>query len=108
MSIQSQDRVLVEVAQATRALADAEADLAKARASAAAARRAFELIRASPAAASPGSLVWSLTAGAGAAVDIGTPVAEGVDGNVILDVPIVDVEAALLRKGMLADVGPGE
>ena len=97
--------MLLEIAQATRALADAQAVLAEARISAAAARQAFELISASPIVAPPGSLVWSVLAGAGAAVDAGTPVAEWIDCDVILvDVPVSDVEVGLLRKGMLADV----
>jgi CRP-like cAMP-binding protein len=104
-AFQSEDRVLLEIAQAKRALADAEAVLAEARASAAAARQAFELISASPIQAPPGSLVWSVLAGAGAAVDVGTPVAGWIDCDVILvDVPASDVEVGLLRKGMVADV----
>ena len=104
-AFQSEDRVLLELAQATRALADAEAVLAEARTSAAAARQAFELISVSPIVAPPGSLVWSVLAGAGAAVDLGTPVAEWIDCDVILvDVPASDVEVGLLRKGMPADV----
>ena len=75
------------------------------RLAAAAARQAFELISESPILAPPGSLVWSVLAGAGAAVEVGTPVAEWIDCDVILvDVPVSDVEVALLRKGMPADV----
>ena len=97
--------MLLELAQATRALADAQAVLAEARIAAAATREAFELISASPIVAPPGSLVWSVLAGAGAAVDVGTPVAEWIDCDVILvDVPASDVEVGLLRKGMPADV----
>jgi CRP-like cAMP-binding protein/multidrug resistance efflux pump len=104
-AFQSEDRVLLEIAQATRALADAEAALAEARAAAAAARQAFELISASPIVAPPGSLIWSVLAGAGAAVEVGTPVAEWIDCDVILvDVPVSDLEVGLLRKGMPADV----
>jgi len=104
-AFQSEDRVRLELAQATRALADARAVLAEARSSAAAAREAFELISASPIVAPTGSLVWSVLAGAGAAVDVGTPVAEWIDCDLILvDVPASDVEVGLLRKGMLADV----
>ena len=104
-AFQSEDLVSLELAQATRALADAQAVLAEARASAAATRQAFELISASPIVAPPGSLVRSVLAGAGAAVDVGTPVAEWIDCDVILvDVPASDVEVGLLRKGMAADV----
>jgi multidrug resistance efflux pump len=104
-AFQSEDRVLLEIAQATRALADAEATLTEARVAAAAARQAFELISMSPILAPPGSLVWSVLAGAGAAVDAGTPVAGWIDCDVILvDVPVSDVEVGLLRKDMSADV----
>jgi CRP/FNR family cyclic AMP-dependent transcriptional regulator len=104
-AFQAEDRVLLEIAQATRALADAEAALAEARASAAAAGQAFALISASPIVAPPGSLIWSVLAGAGAAVEVGTPVAEWIDCDMILvDVPVSDVEVGLLRKGMSAEV----
>ncbi|HZA67602.1 MAG TPA: HlyD family efflux transporter periplasmic adaptor subunit, partial [Geminicoccaceae bacterium] len=104
-AFQSEDRGLLEIAQTTRALADAEAVLAETRASAAAARQAFELISASPIVAPPGSLIWSVLAGAGAAVDVGTPIAEWIDCDVILvDVPVSDLEVGLLRKGMPAEV----
>jgi biotin carboxyl carrier protein len=84
-AFQCEDRVLLEVAQATRALADAEAVLAEARTSAAAARAAYELISASPIVAPPGSLVWSILARVGTAVDVGTPVAEWIDCDAILE-----------------------
>ena len=104
-AFQSQDRLLVELAQAMRALADAEAALAEARIAATGTREAFELISASPIVAPPGSLVWSVLAGAGAALEAGTPVAEWIDCDVILvDVPASDVEVGLLREGMPADV----
>lgn len=104
-AFQSEDWVVLELAQAARALADARAALAEARIAAATAREAFELISASPIVAPPGSLVWSVLAGAGTAVEAGTPVAEWIDCDVILvDVPASDVEVGLLRHGMLADV----
>ena len=104
-AFQSEDRVLLEVAQATRAIANAEGVLAEARTSAAVARAALELISASPIVAPPGSLVWSVLARVGTAVDVGTPIAEWIDCDAILvDVPVSDVEVGLLRKGMPADV----
>jgi multidrug resistance efflux pump len=104
-AFQSEDRVLLELAQATRALADAQAALAEARAAAAAARQEFDMISASPIVTPPGSLVWSVLAGAGAAVDVGTPVAEWIDCDTILvDVPVSDLEVGLLRQGMPAEV----
>ena len=104
-AFQSEDQVLLQLAQATRALADARAALAEARATVAAARQAFELISVSPIVAPPGRLVWSVVAGAGTAVNAGTPVAQWIDCDVILvDVPASDLEVGLLRKGMPADV----
>lgn len=104
-AFQAEDRALLEIAQAERALADAEAVLAEARASAAAARQAFGLISASPIGAPPGSLVWSFLASAGTTVNVGAPVAEWIDCDVILvDVPVSDLEVGLLRVGMPADV----
>jgi HlyD family secretion protein len=68
-------------------------------------RHCFELISASPIVAPSGSLVRSVLARPGAAVGVGTPVAEWIDCDVILvDVPVSDLEVGLLRKGMLADV----
>jgi CRP-like cAMP-binding protein len=79
--------------------------LVKARVSAETARKAFALIRASPVVAPPGSLVWSTIAGTGAAVNIGTPVAQWIDCSVMLvDVPAYDAEIGLLHPGMAADV----
>ncbi len=102
---QSHDRLRLEAAQAARELAGAEAELAKARISERAARGAFALISSSPIVAPPGSLVWSTIAGAGAAVDVGTPVAEWIDCSVMLvDVPAHDVEIGLLQPGMPANV----
>jgi HlyD family secretion protein len=73
--------------------------------SAAAAREAFELTSVSPIVAPPGSLVWSVLAAAGTAVNVGTPVAEWIDCDVVLvDVPASDLEVGLLHKGMPADV----
>ncbi len=102
---QSHDRLRLEITQTTRALAEARAGLAKARVAAEAARKAFALISASPVVAPPGSLVWSTMVGAGAAVNVGTPVAEWIDCSVMLvDVPAYDAEIGLLHPGMAADV----
>ena len=66
---------------------------------------ALALISASPVVAPPGSLVWSTIAGTGAAVNIGTPVAQWIDCSVMLvDVPAYDAEIGLLHPGMAADV----
>jgi multidrug resistance efflux pump len=55
--------------------------------------------------APPGAMVWSLIASPGAAVQPGTPVASWINCSIMLvDVPVSDVELALLRKGAAARV----
>jgi len=55
--------------------------------------------------APPGSVVWSVYVGSGAAVKAGTPVAEWLDCSVLMiDVPVSDAEVSLIRRGMDADV----
>ena len=55
--------------------------------------------------APPDSLIWSVIVGADAAVGIGSPVAEWLDCSVMLiDVPVSDIEVALLRPGLSATV----
>lgn len=102
---QSRDQLRVDIADTRHALAGAEADLAEARAAAAAVREAFDLARTGAVEAPPGSKVWSVIAGPGAAVATGTPVAEWIDcGVMLVDVPASDIEVGLLRAGMPADV----
>lgn len=53
----------------------------------------------------PGGMVWSLISSPGAPVQPGSEIATWVDCRVMLvDVPVSDVEAALLRKGSIANV----
>ncbi|HUR19721.1 MAG TPA: hypothetical protein VMZ90_02860 [Vicinamibacterales bacterium] len=53
----------------------------------------------------PGAMVWSLISSPGAPVQPGSPIATWVDCHVMLiDTPISDVEAALLKKGSIAHV----
>jgi multidrug resistance efflux pump len=53
----------------------------------------------------PGAMVWSLISAPGASVQPGTPVASWVDCSIMLvDVPVSDVETALLRPGSIAHV----
>jgi HlyD family secretion protein len=55
--------------------------------------------------APPGSIVWSVYVGSGAAVQAGTPVAEWLDCSVLMiDVPVSDAEASLITPGMDAEV----
>jgi multidrug resistance efflux pump len=52
-----------------------------------------------------GAVFWSMTVGAGAAVEPGSPVFRWIDcRDVMVDVPISDAEVALISKGMKAEV----
>ena len=104
-AFRSRDDLRLEVARVTSALAEAEAALAKARAAATAAQTDFDGLKERAVTAPGGSVVWSVIVGAGAAVDVGTPAAEWLDCNELLvDVPVADVELALLSEGMKAEV----
>jgi multidrug resistance efflux pump len=93
-------------------LGDAQADLSLARLDLDAARRIlaaakadYAAARLTPITAPAGALVWSLIAAPGAAVEPGAPVASWIDCQVMLvDVPLSDVELALLPRGARADV----
>ena len=55
--------------------------------------------------APPDTIVWSLIEAPGGAVRAGTPVASWIDCNILLvDVPVSDIEVALLNIGARADV----
>jgi multidrug resistance efflux pump len=55
--------------------------------------------------APPRAMVWSLISSPGSPVQPGDPIATWVDCSVMLvDTPVSDVEAALLRKGAIANV----
>jgi len=103
--LRSRTALRLELARLAGSLADATASLAEARAVAAAAQAAFDQISAGTVTAPAGAMIWSVVAGPGTTVDVGEPVAKWLDCNVLLvDVPVSDVEAALLRPSMSADV----
>lgn len=61
--------------------------------------RLFEIV------ARPGAMVWSLLASPGASVQPGTPVISWIDCSIMLvDVPVSDVELALLSRGAPAEI----
>ena len=92
-------------ARAEMDLADAKVVAATAETILASAKKAYEQAHRQPITAPPGALVWSLIASPGAAVQPGTPIASWIDCNIMLvDVPVSDVELALLRKGAAARV----
>ena len=69
------------------------------------AKEVFERARLERIEAPPGALVWSLIASPGGAVQPGTPVASWIDCTIMLvDVPVSDVELALLLKDAKAVV----
>lgn len=71
----------------------------------AAARTAFERARGSAILGPPGAQVWSLISAPGAPVTPGAAVASWVDCRVMLvDVPLSDVEIALLKPGAIAHI----
>ena len=83
----------------------ATADLATARAVAEAARIVYERQHTAILTAPPGARLWNRFVAPGAAVIAGMPVSAWIDPNVLLvDVPLSDVEAALLRPGARAEV----
>lgn len=101
----SRDPVQLELARTRGMQVDARANLAKARATVVAERAELERATDGIVSAPPGSVIWSMTVGAAASVDIGTPVAHWLDCSVVLvDVPVADVELALLHEGMAAEV----
>jgi multidrug resistance efflux pump len=70
-----------------------------------AAEAAYDKSRSLDILAPRGAMVWSLISSPGAPVQPGSPVATWVDCRVMLvDVPVSDVEAALVRVGAAADV----
>jgi CRP-like cAMP-binding protein/multidrug resistance efflux pump len=101
----SRDELRRDIARGVAELAEAEATLANARQVAATDASALERMSAGAVIAPPGSLIWSVMVGAGTAVNIGSPIAEWLDCSVMLiDVPASDIEVALLRPGMEAEV----
>ena len=101
----SRDDVRRDLARGLADLAEARATLADARHVAASDASALERTSVAAVTAPPGSLIWSVSVGAGTAVNIGDPIAEWLDCSAMLvDVPASDVEVALLRPGMAADV----
>ena len=99
------DQLRHDIARGVADLSEAEATLANARHVAATDASALERTSAGAVSAPPGSLIWSVMVGAGTAVNIGSPIAEWLDCSVMLvDVPASDIEVALVRPGMEAEV----
>ena len=84
-----------------QAMADLEAvtrEVMAGRAVVAAAIRAYQQALSTPVDLPPNAMIWSLISAPGAAVQAGAPLATWIDCSVMLvDVPVSDVELALLR-----------
>jgi multidrug resistance efflux pump len=95
----------LEKKQARLEMRQAQAELELATAALKWAAADFQRLSEGTVRAPPGSVVWSLYVGSGAAVQAGTPVAEWLDCSVLMiDVPVSDAEASLMRLGMDAAV----
>jgi multidrug resistance efflux pump len=104
-AMRSLDDARLSRAQAEAALEGDEAAVEAARQVVEAARTAHTKARSRDVRAPPETLVWSMMSAPGAAVRAGTPIGSWVDCHILLvDVPVSDVEVALLRKGSPADV----
>jgi multidrug resistance efflux pump len=99
------DSARLELRRSEADLAAAEAEVPADEAVVAAALATYQRTRATPIAAPPGAMVWSLISAPGSAVQPGSPIAAWIDcRRMLVDVPISDVELALLHKGAEADV----
>ncbi|HEX3500750.1 MAG TPA: HlyD family efflux transporter periplasmic adaptor subunit [Stellaceae bacterium] len=105
IAYRSLDEAWLRLGQVDSELAAAKAEVTAAQALVEAARNLYDMNRAATVGAPPGALVWSLMVAPGSAVQPGMPVASWVDCHVLLvDVPVSDIELALLRKGAAADI----
>jgi multidrug resistance efflux pump len=105
LAVRSLDDARLRLSQVEAELAGAQADQAAAQAVVAAVLDMYDKTRSAIVAAPPGALVWSLMTAPGSAVQPGMPIATWIDCRVMLvDVPVSDVEIALLRKGAPAVV----
>jgi multidrug resistance efflux pump len=96
-------RAQLEIARADHA--GVEAELAARGAVLAAAEDAFAKSSHAIVSAPAGALIWTLVAGPGAEIETGAPVATWIDCSILLvDVPLSDLEAALLTVGAPANV----
>ena len=104
-ALRNLDQGRVELRRGQADLATARSEIAADQAVVDAAARSYQRALATPVEAPPGALVWSLIAAPGGAVQPGSPIAIWIDCSVMLvDVPVSDVELALLHKGDEADV----
>jgi len=99
------DNARLDLTQTEAEIVSAKVDVDSARNILAAAKAIYEKTRRAEVAAPPGAMVWSLLTAPGSAVEPGSPVASWIDcGAMLVDVPVSDVELALLNKGAVANV----
>lgn len=105
VAVRSLEDIRLSLGRTTLELASAKAEADTAEKILAQARDNYERARLERIEAPAGSLVWSLMASPGGAVQPGTPVVSWIDCSIMLvDVPVSDVELALLPKDAVADV----
>jgi multidrug resistance efflux pump len=99
------DDTQLDLMRAQAELAVARVDVAAAETALAAARQDYDKARLASILAPAGAMIWSLVTAPGTAVQPGAPVASWIDCRIMLvDVPVSDVELALLPNGAPADV----
>ena len=99
------DSARLELHRSEADLAAAKTEIPADEAVVAAALATYQRERATPILAPTGALVWSLISAPGSAVQPGSPIASWIDcRRMLVDVPVSDVELALLHKGAEADV----
>ncbi len=104
-ALRNLEQARVQLGEAEGALGLLEAEEEAAQKVTDATRAAYEKAHKLDILAPPGSMVWSLQSAPGVAVQPGSPIASWVDCRVMLvDVPLSDVEIALLPKGAPATI----
>jgi len=104
-AVRDLDDSIVALHQAKAELAAMNSEVVAAREVVNAAIASYRRALMTPVLAPPNAMIWSLISAPGQTVRAGTPIAMWVDCSVMLiDVPVSDVELALLRRGGAADV----
>jgi multidrug resistance efflux pump len=101
----NRESMRLEIEHAKRAMADMRIRLIEAHANGELARALLKRRSVAEVTVPPGSLVWSVFIDADATVAAGQPLLEWIDCRVLfVDVPVSDMELALLQQGTMAEV----
>jgi CRP-like cAMP-binding protein/multidrug resistance efflux pump len=101
----NRESMRLEIEHAKHAMADMRIRLIEARANGEVARDLLKRRSVAEVTVPPGSLVWSVFIDADATVAAGQPLLAWIDCRVLLvDVPVSDMELALLQQGTMAEV----